>query len=194
MTECKQDAQVANLYHSAGKINAVEETRTNDHNIYKRISLSSNTKSPIAGYSNTQTSTYFFDQLDSTALVTDHQFQDKIIAIKYDTYGESSAVKRLNPSLSFGFAQEFLDHPSGLIYLRSRYYSPKQKSFSSMDTYHRENRYTYCDGDPINYIDPMGHFPWRQMFIPALGIAGSYVTGLVVATTATLMLSNKIVR
>ena len=53
---------------------------------------------------------------------------------------------------------------TGLVYLRFRYYSPELGAFIAEDNYlgedenvNSQNRYSYCEGDPINYHDPTGH-------------------------------------
>ena len=45
-----------------------------------------------------------------------------------------------------------------------------------MDTYRQENRYAYCQGDPINLADPSGHFPWQN----ALSMGAAVVAGAIV--------------
>ncbi len=52
---------------------------------------------------------------------------------------------------------------NGLYYLRTRYYHPALLRFIQQDSYLGDitdptslNRYAYCNGDPVNYIDPTG--------------------------------------
>jgi RHS repeat-associated protein len=52
---------------------------------------------------------------------------------------------------------------SDLYYMRARYYNPVAKRFISPDTLmggitnpQSQNRYTYCKGNPANYVDPTG--------------------------------------
>ncbi len=52
---------------------------------------------------------------------------------------------------------------TGLIYMRARYYSPELRRFINADKLHGDisnalslNRYSFCNGDPANGVDPMG--------------------------------------
>jgi RHS repeat-associated protein len=84
------------------------------------------------------------------------------MAKSYQPYGtEISSVG--NGLSSYGFTGEMTD-PTGLIYLRARYYSGDTGRFISYDTwggnYNRPlslNRWNYTNGNPVNYTDPSGH-------------------------------------
>lgn len=50
-------------------------------------------------------------------------------------------------------------------YLRARYLTPYTSSFLTQDSYWEQllsplsqNRYTYAHNNPVNYVDPSGHF------------------------------------
>jgi RHS repeat-associated protein len=65
----------------------------------------------------------------------------------------------------FRYCGEYFDKETGTVYLRARYYNPSVGRFITEDSYHGEdndplslNLYTYCYSDPINNIDPTGHF------------------------------------
>ena len=56
-----------------------------------------------------------------------------------------------------------LTEDNGLIYMRARYYSPTLRRFVNADKLHGDisnaltlNRYSFCNGDPANGIDPTG--------------------------------------
>jgi RHS repeat-associated protein len=55
---------------------------------------------------------------------------------------------------------QYLDEETGLHYSVVRYYSPAHGRFLSMDPQRLPgaslNYYTYCDGDPVNRVDPTG--------------------------------------
>ncbi|WP_053955207.1 RHS repeat-associated core domain-containing protein [Inediibacterium massiliense] len=88
----------------------------------------------------------------------------------YDIFGKVtlSKEKYTNP---IRYAGEFFDEEAGLYYLRARYYNPYIGRFISEDSYWGEdtnplslNLYTYCYNDPMNYIDPTGHWPsWNKV-------------------------------
>ena len=84
----------------------------------------------------------------------------------YDPYGQVlSAVGPGNTNL--GFTGEHTD-PTGLQYLRARYYDPRTAAFLSRDPVRgfvggqsiRWNPYIYAGANPVNYTDPSGQFPW----------------------------------
>lgn len=57
------------------------------------------------------------------------------------------------------------DEETGLYYLNARYYDARQGRFLSQDTYRGSqtnattwNLYGYCAGNPVNYVDPSGHW------------------------------------
>ena len=65
----------------------------------------------------------------------------------------------------FGFNGQYgvLTDPNGLIFMRSRFYSPDLKRFMTPDILKGSiadstslNLYTFVNGDPINYVDPFG--------------------------------------
>ena len=45
-----------------------------------------------------------------------------------------------------------------MYYLKGRYYDPTTQRFTQEDTYKGNNPYAYCNGNPVNGIDPNGHF------------------------------------
>ncbi len=57
------------------------------------------------------------------------------------------------------------DKTTGLYYLNARYYNADEGVFLSQDTYRGSetnaatwNLYGYCAGNPVNYVDPSGHW------------------------------------
>jgi len=57
---------------------------------------------------------------------------------------------------------------TGLIYMRARYYSPALRRFVNADKLHGDitnalslNRYSFCNGDPANGVDPLG-LSWER--------------------------------
>ncbi len=65
----------------------------------------------------------------------------------------------------FGYASEWQDEATGLVYLRGRFYWPEIRRFISADRHPADfktpqtwHRYVYCLNDPINSRDPQGEF------------------------------------
>jgi RHS repeat-associated protein len=99
---------------------------------------------------------YHQDQLGSTRALSDSS-GSAVATSTYDTYGNLSASTgtATNP---FGFAGQFTESESGLIYLRARYYDPAIAQFVSRDPLASVtlNAYAYAVDNPTNRYDPMG--------------------------------------
>ncbi|MFZ0664755.1 MAG: RHS repeat-associated core domain-containing protein [Acidimicrobiales bacterium] len=99
---------------------------------------------------------YSEDQLGSTRLLTNSS-GTTVAAFSYDPYGKlaSSTGTVTTP---FGFAGQYTDAESGLIYLRNRYYDPTTSQFITRDPMAAltGSPYTYSGDDPLNAGDPTG--------------------------------------
>ena len=97
----------------------------------------------------------------------------KIASYNYDAWGNCTiasnttnyTIAHANP---FRYRSYYYDEDTKLYYLKARYYSPEFRRFISPDdTNYLDpknanglNLYCYCGNDPINFVDPSGHFPW----------------------------------
>ena len=161
------------FYTRDRQINAISYAKDDQAN--STSSLIRNEDKIIASYSASAHPTYFFERHGSTAMqLTD----DESTAINYRAYGSLTSTSPLKPQSSFAFGQELVDPLSGLVYLRSRFYQPDHMAFISMDSYLLENRYAYCQGDPINYCDPSGHLSLRTISTIAIGAIGGAIVSI----------------
>lgn len=78
---------------------------------------------------------------------------------RYDAYGNSSNGTVGSP---FGYAGQYTDslssNPSGLSYMRARWYSPQIGNFSARDPdfEQTDEAFSYTEGDPVNRRDATG--------------------------------------
>ena len=58
----------------------------------------------------------------------------------------------------FGYCGEYCDDETGFVYLRNRMYDPYMSRFISQDPAKDGfNWYVYCEGNPVNFVDPSGY-------------------------------------
>lgn len=85
-----------------------------------------------------------------------------VLGQSFDPFGNVIEQGRVVPSV-FGYAGEQTD-PTGLVFLRARYYSPEVGRFLTPDTLVPDplrsqpwNRYAYVENNSVRYVDPSGH-------------------------------------
>ena len=94
------------------------------------------------------------------------------VTYKYDDFGNTKLTGGTGIDNEICYTGQIYDRSTGLYYYNARYYDPKNARFLTQDTYRGENDqpdtlhlYAYCANNPINYVDPTGHFVW---VLPAL--------------------------
>ncbi|MBL8012209.1 MAG: hypothetical protein JNN05_00030 [Candidatus Omnitrophica bacterium] len=119
----------------------------------------------IATVTSSEVRYYFQDHLGSTNVVT-NSAGSQIELVEYKPFGEFS--KRVQTGTSnaawYYFTGKPLDDETGLMFYGARYYSPVMGRFITPDTIVQSpmnpqtlNRYTYCNNNPVNLVDPTGH-------------------------------------
>ncbi|WP_215186234.1 RHS repeat-associated core domain-containing protein [Paenibacillus albidus] len=83
---------------------------------------------------------------------------------EYDAFGSPTLTIEIYAE-SIRYGGEFFDAETSLYYLRARYYDPYVGCFLSEDSYWEEdnnplslNLYTYANNDPVQFLDPTGHW------------------------------------
>ena len=99
---------------------------------------------------------YHGDQLGTTRMLTD-SLGAIAATYTYDAYGNLSSFAG-SVTQPLGFAGQYTDSESGLIYLRVRYYDPETTQFISRDPAMMAFRppYSYGVDDPVNRVDWTG--------------------------------------
>ena len=102
---------------------------------------------------------FHHDQLGSSRMLTDDEGA-VVGTYTYDAYGSPTASTG-SVTTPFGYAGEYTDADTGMIYLRARYYDPATGQFLTRDPLEdlSGQPYVYAGGDPINSIDPLGLWP-----------------------------------
>ncbi len=108
---------------------------------------------------NTSTEYFLGDALGSVRQLTDNSGA-VTYASAYDPYGVTTQSYGASQT-AYGYTNEYMSQ--GLIYLRSRFYSPETGRFQTRDTWQGDynrplslNRWMYGYGNPVNFTDPSG--------------------------------------
>ena len=99
------------------------------------------------------------------------------VSYRYEDFGETTSVGENTSSNETCYTGGRYDEMTGLYYLNARYYNPEDGRFLSEDTYRGEvnepdtqHLYAYCANNPVNYVDPSGHFAYAVAYtIPGIG-------------------------
>lgn len=108
---------------------------------------------------------YHSDHLGGTNVVTDSS-GNLVERIKYYPFGEI----REGGNEKYSFTGKEKDKQTDFYYFEARYYNPEFKHFTQAGTVIQNlydpqnlNRYSYVRNNPINTIDPSGHFSLSQV-------------------------------
>ncbi|WP_420136199.1 RHS repeat domain-containing protein [Sphingomonas sp.] len=104
----------------------------------------------------------------------------------YEPYG--NAPLGVAQDESFLFKQEFTDPVTGLIYMRSRWYSPDSRCFLSLDPLLTRNRYAFGAANPIDHRDPTGQSA-TDIVAAVAGVGVGLVTALTAGALGTVLVS-----
>jgi RHS repeat-associated protein len=122
---------------------------------------------------------YYFhsNYLGSIISITDHSGREAA-RLTYEPFGAEKGQGKF--PFNYRFTGQYYDDGADLYFYKSRFYDPRLARFVSPDPVvpvignpQTLNRYTYGANNPINYVDPDGHFAW---FIPI--IAGAVLGGV----------------
>lgn len=102
----------------------------------------------------------------------------------YSTYGELTLGDYGEIRFLYNGQYGVMIDENGLYYMRARYYNPEIRCFINQDILtgtiensQSLNRYAYCQGNPVNYMDPFGLEPCN--FFSGLGHTVLNLLGLI---------------
>jgi len=104
-------------------------------------------------------------------------------SLTYEAFGQTvaSSGSSSNPYRFAGAWGYRSDGDAGLMLVGARYYDAQVGRFISRDTYLDQHPYLYCNHDPVNAVDPSGH--WSVTYSEVSGSVGGVVGGISVVST-----------
>jgi RHS repeat-associated protein len=121
---------------------------------------------------------YHTDHLGSTNILSDQNGDVKEL-FEYHPFGTISRHHQLGDledTTQYTYTGKEKDNSTGLYFYNARYYDPALGKFITPDTVVQSpvlnpqslNRYSYCNNNPINNIDPSGH-SWLKSLFKSIG-------------------------
>lgn len=113
--------------------------------------------------------------------------------LEYDPFGQLSDSSAATTEAYSTYEGNFFDRAIGLLNFNSRFYDPLAGRFTSPDDITELeylakndglNRYAFENNDPINHVDPTGHWSWSSILGVVIGVV--LVVAAIVVTVATL--------
>ncbi len=124
----------------------------------------------------------------------------ELVSYSYDAWGnilwtEDDSGRNLAELNPYRYRGYYYDTETGLYYLNSRYYDPKVGRFLNADAmnylkanaFTGVNLYSYCDNNPVMFMDPDGHFPILTAIAVLVVLFCTPVGGAIVQTASSVL-------
>jgi len=138
---------------------------------------------------------YHSDHLGTSNVLTDRA---GLIVQHYEHGAWGKETYKNNGSafpVSNRYTDQILDEETGLYYYNARYYDPELGRFIQADTVvpneadpQTLNRYTYCDNNPLNNIDPSGNLAFLAGLAIAVAVGAAAGAGIAAATGGNVLM------
>jgi len=126
---------------------------------------------------------YHADGLGSVTAMSDNSDATLQASYEYRPFGDANelsgtGIEQFNP---YEYTGRELDDETGLMFYRSRYFSPEQRRFVEEDRWNGIktvpmtyiNAYAYVGNNPVNAVDPYGYVGWGDVGWATAGIIGN---------------------
>ena len=147
---------------------------------------------PIEQVAANGTTTFFHqDQLGSTRALSNANGKLAAAAVLNEPFGQLTLPLGATP---FGFAGQYTDTESGLVYMRARYYDPLTAQFLTRDPLvaFTLQPYLYAAGDPVNVTDPTGADDSGSDSSQTMQTVAQYVNGVLVIIQVPIAVNNTV--
>ena len=177
-----QSGTTRNYFYDNGSV-----AYTTDNGAVSTANILGGYQNVIGSYRGTSYYVYNKDVQGSTSCITS---EDGSAAAIYE-YSDFGEVNTLTGGISneIRYTGAIYDAKTGLHYMNARYYDPANGRFITKDTYrggvdntNQWHLYVYCANNPINYVDPSGHWSvwiftwmletaidWAVPYLPIIG-------------------------
>lgn len=162
------DAKGQRLTKTAGSsttkyfYNDLDLLYTKENNKLAEVNVFTDTGDIILGIRGAEQYSYHKDTRGSVTNILDSAGKP-VLSYSYDAYGNTTGSNQSFKN-SFAYTGAVIDPETKLYYMNARYYDTATGRFISQDSFRGGGEsfwhvYGYCDGDPINSIDPTGYKP-----------------------------------
>jgi len=134
------------------------------------------------------------DHLGSVRMIDNASTGEIVKEIEYDEFG-NIITETGTYSIPFGYAGGLQDRDTGLIHFGARWYDPEVGRWISKEPLGFEgamNFYSYCDGDPVNFVDVNGLKPQFTLNYSVKGILSYWFSDFIDLSKVVVVVEDEI--